>query len=709
MINTSDAYREAIVGDARRMYLRAVIDIIDPDITYNSATSSGIEPFAETDQLHNKDTQLTSNYGSCELNRWVLDGSMYIEPEGESAYTGNALSQVDGTFTEPQWIQLNFDNVEILQACSVYFSQNYFDGHPVDFTVEVMQGGTAYYTKSFTDFNDTSVSLSGFTVYNPDAIKVTITRLSLPYRRARIAEIIAGVYEIWTGDDIATFSLKMQGNISSVSLPYNTASITMDNQSRRFEPRRKDGIFQSIEAQQHIDISMGVETATETEYVSVGRFYQHSGGWTTGDNGLTIAWDLVDIIGLLTDREYIPPATLPTTLGAWAQSFVSQLGNNFTESYSVDENYAALPLTATLNDVTGKKIGDLIRFAAMATATWPRADAQTGYLCFEPLWSQGDKITLDNLVSYPTIKANNTVAALVFKLDNDVQYVVSGNSTAASETVSIDNPFIHTQAQALTAARMILSAYGGNRLEIVGRGNPASEIGDVDTVWLDESQATTARRIEQDLSFSGGVLKNSSSVLLQADGSYLYQKREIITQSGTWTAPAGVSKLRVILVGGGTGAGMGTDGTWSSAGVNGPDGDGAHVWSDTININAQQSFNVTIGAGGAASTVKGAAGAAGTPTVFGQYSSDNGSYFEYGFTDIANGDSFARTAVVKPVNPTGDGAKGTAGGVQGHEHEEERTRKDGSSYTRTVIDNYPGVSEVGNRGADGCVIVYYDK
>ncbi len=100
----------------------------------------------------------------------------------------------------------------------------------------------------------------------------------------------------------------------------------MDNLDRRFEPRNKNGVFRSIEERQGIDISIGVDGG---DYQHVGIFYQYSGGWKTGDNGTTMQWSLVDIVGLLADRQYLPPDTLPTTLQGWAASLVSQLGTNF--------------------------------------------------------------------------------------------------------------------------------------------------------------------------------------------------------------------------------------------------------------------------------------------------------------------------------------------------------------------------------------------
>ena len=139
------------------------------------------------------------------------------------------------------------------------------------------------------------------------------------------------------------------------------------------------------------------------------------------------------------------------------------------------------------------------------------------------------------LADYPTMKANKSVASLIFTLADGTQYVVSGNSTSSEKTINIENPFIHTSAQALTAARLILSCYGGNLIETTGRGDPSGEIGDVDTIWLDESQATTARRMMQTFKIQDGALQGCQSRLLQADGSFLFQARPDRGQLCFWT------------------------------------------------------------------------------------------------------------------------------------------------------------------------------
>ena len=173
----------------------------------------------------------------------------------------------------------------------------------------------------------------------------------------------------------------------------------MDNVGGRLERRNKSGSWQSCEERQAIPIAIGCELEGGTvEYKRAGVFYQANGGWKTGDNAMSMQWDLVDIVGLLARREFKAPSTMPTTLAGWLAALVGQLGANFENKYHVDPDYA--DAAATVNsaaEVEGKKCGDILRWVCMATGTFPRADAETGYLTAEPFWSTGNKLDLDNM------------------------------------------------------------------------------------------------------------------------------------------------------------------------------------------------------------------------------------------------------------------------------------------------------------------------
>ena len=734
MLETSEAYRKAITGSFRQVFLRAVVDISDPDKVMGEAVASSSAPWSRMEALTDHNFSAPPRYATLERNRWLLDGSFGLFPEdyqvpGPVGYAGAVLSGADGRFAQAQWVEQPFSDVYVLQALSVFFSSDPLDGVAADFTVEVCVGGKAVYTRAFVGNRAAVVSLDGFTVYNPDAIRVTVTRWSLPGRRVRLTEILLGVYEDWDADMLERFSVTQQGAFSCLSLPYGSAEIAIDNRSRRFDPRRKDGIFQSIEQRQNVDLFLGVRT-DGVEYLSLGRFYQAGDGWKSGSNDLTIQWSLVDIIGLLANRTFLPAEPLPTTLAGWMQAVVLQLGEAFRKRYQVDPTYAELSVTAgSLEDVTGKKCGDIIRWACQATGTWPRAAADTGRLTAEPLWNQGGRLDLDNLASYPAMKANRSLAALIFTLADGehTEFVVSGNATSSEDTVAVKNPFIHTRDQALAAARLILAQYGGNIIETTGRGDPSSEIGDVDTIWLDESNAVTARRMSQTFQIQDHALQNCRSTLLQADGSYLWTEFAVIRVSGRWRAPPGVRQLRLVLGQAGQGGGPGSPGHvgWAGNlgnqvearyGDKGVDGQGGAVWYGVIDINPEQEFDVHLGAGGAAGVTAGVPGAPGEHTTFGPYSSENGRVYPNGYTDIANGQSFARAGVAVPLPGTGDGGQGGEGGDPGvfyvAESEHRPNPADPSVVNKrreivTVTPPSPG--QPGVAGATGFAMVAWDR
>lgn len=740
MIKSSEAYQKAIVADGRRMYLKAVIDIIDPDIVQGDVSGSEQqEGISRPEQLWDKKFEHTANYASMEPGRSLLSG-WYINLPADSAtrdweagYTGAALSDWDGLFPVPQIMQKEYANVSILQAMSVAFSDRPEDGVGADFRVEVFSEGVAYYTKEVTGNNDPLVSLSGWRVNNPDKIRVTVTRWSLPRRRMRGLEIVPGVYEVWTGNELSSVIVKMQGDIVCLTIPYGTAVIKMDNQSRRLDPRTKDGVFLSIEERQGVELYMGPRLPDGTvEYKRLGTFYQASGGWKDSDNSVTMQWSLVDIVGLLASRTFRPPETLPTTLRGWLEALAGQLGENFKSRVRVDPDYANLSVTYTesLETLAQLTCGDILRYVCMVTGTWPRADASTGFLTAEPLWSEGSKITLDNVIRYPAMSANNDVASITVNGD-----YFEGTSKAAQETVEIASPFTgpkNTQEM----AKAMLTCYGGNKLEITGRGDPSSEIGDVDTVWLAKGNATTARRVRQELTFSNGVLTRCKSNFIRGDGLFLFENRVQILEDGSWTVPDGVFRIRVVLVGHGQAGGSGEGGSWNNNrnrwmgeytypqaenggyGRDGAPGSGGKVWEGVLDVNPTQALQIRFSS---------------SDTTLWNYSSGNGKVYPNGFTDVATGDVFGRTGVGDGKPGSGDGGVGGKGGKAGIWYEAAHWYYDdgyvpppgaggwvgqgvdvnrpgpGHWETEIKIESYPTDGTPGTPGATGSVIIYWEK
>lgn len=721
MIEVSEGFRAAVMADTRRTAVRVDTDVVDPDLVYTDVTSSPQAVWSDKARL--RDHKDLTPYATLERNRWILDGRNHIFQDGvalerasdKPGWIIDAISGSSGTFSSPLVLSEGMQYDGLIQAAGVYFSTDPADGVPRDFTVEVLAGDVVLAAWTVTDNTETESIAPQFEGYNPTEMRLTIRSWSLPGRRARMRQMIPGVHLQWTGDDLASLEIKMEGDLSCTSLPYGTARLAADNSGRTFEPRNKKGFFKSIQARQAVEIAMGVYVDGAPEFVPVGTYYQNSGGWTTSDNGLSIDWELVDIIGLLSEREYVLPEQRPTTLAEWAASIVALLGPSFEHLYSVDPAYAGIKIEPVRwKPIRELNTGDLIRYLGLATGTWPRADARTGALTYEPTWDQGIPVTLENMSVYPTMRENDDVAAITITrpeiIDDETgevleeeKIVYGGTNLAASRSVSVASPFIHTDEDVESIFRQAVSGYGGNAYEITWRGDPSAEIGDVVTLALDESNGASARLVEMTLDYSSGVLAGCKATLIQPEGYDAYTDGDLLTENGSWTVPAGVTVLQVILVGGGGAGENGGDGDAMQDGLDGYDGHGGKVYASGLNVQPGQVIPVIIGQGGLRW------GDAPGATTFGQLSSEKGREYIPSYTDIRSASSYGRAGVRAPKPGSGDGGRGGKGGARGHMHTVKSKDDHGFVEEHEVWDSRPGKGEKGVPGASGCVRIYYRK
>lgn len=698
MLNTSAAYKEAIVGTVRRITAKAIMDLVDPDIVYGVITSSGESIYSRPEDVYNKVTTVAGpTYATLERNRWLLNKTQSQYPadpsgiEGNQGVLGNALSNKTGTLSA--FVQLNVSNLGTMQAASVYFPGRSVDGCATEFTFDVYSGDSIVYSKTVMGNTAMAVYFDGFTVYSVTALRLTVHKWSLPSRYLRLVEIMPGMYEEWDDDTIYSLDITDQCDFSCMSLPYSTATLEIYNKNRRFDPANKNGLFKSIEARQGVPLWMAVETMQGVEYVPVGVFYQTSGGWSTANDRLTMRFKLVTIIGLLATRKFKAPSVLPTTFEGWLAELVSQLGNNFASRYRIDGNLGATQLTCSASDVENITCGNLLRFICQAVGAYPKTDPETGYLWAAVLTSgeTGATIDLDNVSEHPTISANDDVASITYKMGSK-QYILGGTNTSSEKTLSVSNPFITAESQANTASRNILVNYGGNKISVKGRGDMSTELGDVDIIEVSDGHMVSGRRYKQQFRLQGGIMKEVQSQLLQATGEELYTSHAVITVSGTWTGPAGVTSVKYVIIGGGDGGEPGTDGTAFNNGVAGAGGRGGRINVVSANINSGQTLSISIGAGGAP-------GQPGENSTIGSYSSAQGERYN-GYADIGTSSAFGIPGTdgggKDAVDNTGNGGGGGKAGQKA------ATGKDGF----IVKNETPGGT--GGKGGSGCVIIYYD-
>lgn len=208
-----------------------------------------------------------------------------------------------------------------------------------------------------------------------------------------------------------------------------------------------------------------------------------------------------------------------------------------------------------------------------------------------------------------------------------------------------------------------------------------------------------------DSTMSGTVKSNLDGVVgfvpPQPDTSQYYDKRVVLTGSGTWTVPDGVTAARYVLIGSGGGGSRGQGGTagarkamafsgtgsWSAGpgeggagGAGGAAGLCGKVLQGETELTPGAQIAYSAGPGGTAGQALGEAGQAGTDTTFGTLTSADGTRPESGYVDTVTGETLCLP-----------GAEGVAGGDGGN----------GASGTGTGSSGGDAASWTGGAGAEG--------
>lgn len=157
-----------------------------------------------------------------------------------------------------------------------------------------------------------------------------------------------------------------------------------------------------------------------------------------------------------------------------------------------------------------------------------------------------------------------------------------------------------------------------------------------------------------DITLSGNLVANMTSLVgyIPPDISQIeyYDTYEVLTGSGTWTAPKGAKNGRAVLIGGGYTGLPGQDGAPGSGssggkgGEGGEGGEGGKIYQIELDEISEKSFSYN-------------SGTAGKPTTFEGYTSESGSSNESGYQNILDGKTYAKKGKT--------GLKGGDGGVAG--------------------------------------------
>ena len=230
-----------------------------------------------------------------------------------------------------------------------------------------------------------------------------------------------------------------------------------------------------------------------------------------------------------------------------------------------------------------------------------------------------------------------------------------------------------------SAVAQRMAAYYACREQLTVDVNPAAEhAGHVVSLWNEWDKQQTLACIASRETKISGLLKSRTSALVgflppQPESSEYFDERVILTGSGEWTVPEGVTSYTRVLIGGGQGGASGLKGgdppaqvvtsesssvtdssdryvgmLWTEGGAGGEaglGGMGGKILIETVQ-NAVPGTEVPYscgvgGAGGIYAADGSVNGSEGTATTMGGSSSNSGSHSENGYTDPTTGERFS--------------------------------------------------------------------
>lgn len=207
-----------------------------------------------------------------------------------------------------------------------------------------------------------------------------------------------------------------------------------------------------------------------------------------------------------------------------------------------------------------------------------------------------------------------------------------------------------------------------------------------------------------DITLSGKLLAKMTSLVgyIPPDISQIeyYDTFEVLTGTGTWTAPKGAKNGRAVLIGGGDGGTNGkngdsgrnghvtgnpsAEGKGGKGGEPGTPGNGGKILQ--VEIDATQSYSYKSGDGGGI-------GLTGSASTFGSYSSENGTASDGGYTDLISGTTYARKGI--------PGVAGGDGGDAENNGDDVETWKGGQGGEKDTLDGYSANGGGGSGAAKG--------
>lgn len=213
-----------------------MINIEYKDISLTASEDSTIsctqkEAFSNLELLKQSGVAF-KKFATLEDYLWKLDGSFEnfpVSPESENfGLWSKELSDANGAFTTPIDLEISFSNYESCVGITFDFS-TLTDDYPTEISIKWYQNDTLLSEKDF--ISDKSQFFCENSVTNFNKLIITFLKMSKPYRRLKIEQLVYGVVRNFGDNELRNLSVLEDVSLTSEELKVNTLDFTLSNKS----------------------------------------------------------------------------------------------------------------------------------------------------------------------------------------------------------------------------------------------------------------------------------------------------------------------------------------------------------------------------------------------------------------------------------------------------------------------------------------------
>lgn len=249
----SQEYLDSINNPVRNpFYIKVMLGLSNIDAQTN-AKMTGEGSNISSPEIFGS-TPVNYPYASFESDFSTADGNLYFPFESgyEKKYNGfisNEISDEEGTIDTT--LSFSFPKAILpleLKGLTLEFGPVY----PLEFALE-WNGESKTYTNSSSKFETADV------FSNVESLTLNVTKMSSPYTRFHLTNLVFGIALVFSGDDIIESNFKHYTNPISNTLPSMEFSFSIINRDYEYDLENPSSTLNFLEESQECQVSFGYE------------------------------------------------------------------------------------------------------------------------------------------------------------------------------------------------------------------------------------------------------------------------------------------------------------------------------------------------------------------------------------------------------------------------------------------------------------------